>query len=291
MEETRPAVRRVSKTLSQTLRRSVASLAPTRNSKLVSSAPADTSTLAARRRSYRQSVSGAQVAPVNRDAVCPEASAPLHDDSTGTSAAPNSVTDGVSGELPGLAGLQLAAPQRAACPMSTSVSTSPPSKQRQSTSVTICQWLIAHPAFGQGVIALIIVNTALLAAEHEDQPQSLTNLNAIALPALSLVFLCEVAVRMTAYGIVAYFFEPFNLFDLMVVLLSMLDLFTSTAGLSVLRSLRLLRVLAAMRFSPTMRRQLSIMVKTLDSVATFSVLVLIFIFMGAVLGMHLFGDR
>ena len=49
-------------------------------------------------------------------------------------------------------------------------------------------------------------------------------------------------------------------------------------GLSVLRTFRLLRVLKLVRFLPALRRQLVVLVKTMDNVATFCMLLMLFIF-------------
>ena len=63
------------------------------------------------------------------------------------------------------------------------------------------------------------------------------------------------------------------------------------SGISVLRTFRLLRIFKAFRFIATLRRQVIVMLKTLDSVATFCCLLLLFIFIFSTLGMHLFGCR
>ena len=50
------------------------------------------------------------------------------------------------------------------------------------------------------------------------------------------------------------------------------------SGLSVLRTFRLLRILKVVRFLPSLRRQLIIMLKTMDNVAVFFGLLSLFIF-------------
>lgn len=52
----------------------------------------------------------------------------------------------------------------------------------------------------------------------------------------------------------------------------------SNGGLSVLRTFRLLRVLKLVRFMPALRRQLVVLMKTMDNVATFCMLLMLFIF-------------
>lgn len=50
------------------------------------------------------------------------------------------------------------------------------------------------------------------------------------------------------------------------------------SGLSVLRTFRLLRILKLVRFMPALKYQLVVMLKTMDSVATFCALLILFIF-------------
>ena len=51
-----------------------------------------------------------------------------------------------------------------------------------------------------------------------------------------------------------------------------------TGGLSVLRTFRLLRILKIVRFMPALQVQLAVMLKTMDNVATFFSLLVLFIF-------------
>jgi voltage-dependent calcium channel T type alpha-1G len=50
------------------------------------------------------------------------------------------------------------------------------------------------------------------------------------------------------------------------------------SGLSVLRTFRLLRILKLVRFMPNLRRQLFVMLRTMDNVAVFFALLVLFIF-------------
>lgn len=51
-----------------------------------------------------------------------------------------------------------------------------------------------------------------------------------------------------------------------------------SSGLSVLRTFRLLRILKLVRFMPQLRRQLFVMLRTMDNVAIFFSLLILFIF-------------
>lgn len=53
---------------------------------------------------------------------------------------------------------------------------------------------------------------------------------------------------------------------------------SGSSGLSVLRTFRLLRILKLVRFLPNLRRQLFVMLRTMDNVAVFFSLLVLFIF-------------
>jgi len=66
------------------------------------------------------------------------------------------------------------------------------------------------------------------------------------------------------------------IFDCVTSLVELLQ--GGTGGLSVLRTFRLLRILKLVRFLPALRYQLFVMLKTMDNVATFFALLVLFIF-------------
>jgi hypothetical protein len=95
--------------------------------------------------------------------------------------------------------------------------------------------------------------------------------------------------KITAFGVFGYIRDGYNLFDGCIVLKSMYEVLavtpdeikgqtTSGQSISVLRTFRLLRILKLIRFMPALRRQLMIMLKTMDNVATFFSLLILFIF-------------
>ena len=63
------------------------------------------------------------------------------------------------------------------------------------------------------------------------------------------------------------------------------------SSISVLRSFRLLRIFKLVRFLPALRRQLLVMIHTMDNVMTFLALLILFIFTASILGMNLFGGK
>ena len=96
----------------------------------------------------------------------------------------------------------------------------------------------------------------------------------------------NISIPVTAYGIFRYISDGFNVFDGVIVILSSFEIYTGLvhgiaaegSGLSVLRTFRLLRILKLVRFLPNLRRQLVVMLRTMDNVAVFFGLLMLFIF-------------
>ena len=96
----------------------------------------------------------------------------------------------------------------------------------------------------------------------------------------------EMLLKLIAYGCVGYISNGFDVFDGTIVVLSGVELIQGFieghthggGGLSVLRTFRLLRILKLVRFLPNLRRQLVVMLKTMDNVAVFCALLVLFIF-------------
>ncbi|CAF4869841.1 unnamed protein product, partial [Rotaria sp. Silwood1] len=151
---------------------------------------------------------------------------------------------------------------------------------------------VASKYFDRIIFSAIIMNTFSMSVEYHGQPQLLTNILEYSNTFFIILFTIEMLFKIIAKGCLKYIKNPFNLFDGGIVLISLIELYgAKNSGLSVLRTFRLLRVLKLVRFMPTLRRQLVVMVKTLDSVAAFLLLLILFIFIFSVLGMHLFGGK
>lgn len=116
--------------------------------------------------------------------------------------------------------------------------------------------------------------------EYHNQPEELTHAVEISNILFTFIFACEMVMKILGEGCYAYLRDGFNAFDGVVVIVSLMELFADKegSGLSVLRTFRLLRILKLVRFMPALKRQLMIMLKTLDNVAIFFALLVLFIF-------------
>ncbi|XP_045075163.1 voltage-dependent T-type calcium channel subunit alpha-1H-like [Coregonus clupeaformis] len=128
--------------------------------------------------------------------------------------------------------------------------------------------------------------------EYHQQPVELTDILEISNIVFTCMFLLEMMFKLLAFGLFGYIKNPYNIFDSVIVIISVWEIVgQADGGLSVLRTFRLLRVLKLVRFLPALRRQLVVLMKTMDNVATFCTLLMLFIFTFSILGMHLFGCK
>ncbi|XP_032125359.1 voltage-dependent T-type calcium channel subunit alpha-1H isoform X4 [Sapajus apella] len=146
--------------------------------------------------------------------------------------------------------------------------------------------------FSRGIMTAILVNTLSMGVEYHEQPEELTNALEISNIVFTSMFALEMLLKLLACGPLGYIRSPYNIFDGVIVVISVWEIVgQADGGLSVLRTFRLLRVLKLVRFLPALRRQLVVLVKTMDNVATFCTLLMLFIFIFSILGMHLFGCK
>ncbi|XP_054036202.1 voltage-dependent T-type calcium channel subunit alpha-1H [Dryobates pubescens] len=152
--------------------------------------------------------------------------------------------------------------------------------------------IVESKYFNRGIMIAILVNTLSMGIEYHEQPDELTNALEISNIVFTSMFALEMLLKLLAFGLFGYIKNPYNIFDGIIVVISVWEIIgQSDGGLSVLRTFRLLRVLKLVRFMPALRRQLVVLMKTMDNVATFCMLLMLFIFIFSILGMHLFGCK
>ncbi|KAF5282496.1 hypothetical protein FQR65_LT14266 [Abscondita terminalis] len=158
--------------------------------------------------------------------------------------------------------------------------------------------LVEHKYFQQGILLAILINTLSMGIEYHQQPEELTAIVETSNIVFSAIFAVEMLLKVIADGLFGYISNGFNVFDGVIVILSAVELcqkyfgdFHGDSGLSVLRTFRLLRILKLVRFMPNLRRQLFVMLRTMDNVAIFFSLLILFIFIFSILGMYLFGGK
>ena len=150
--------------------------------------------------------------------------------------------------------------------------------------------------FANSVTLLIVINTFVLALDmypaSPDYVLALDWMNDI----LSWIFALEMVVKISLLGFARYRADTFNLFDAFVVVMSFAEYMPGTdklggSAFTVLRSFRLFRIFKLARKWTAMHRLLALIYSTLIEVSYFLLLVILFIFIYAMIGVQFFANR
>uniref|UniRef100_A0A4W3JYG5 Sodium channel protein n=1 Tax=Callorhinchus milii TaxID=7868 RepID=A0A4W3JYG5_CALMI len=148
---------------------------------------------------------------------------------------------------------------------------------------------VSHSLF-EGVITIcILINTLLLSIDYYKAPYSnaLEKGNTV----LSIIFVIEAILKITALNPLPYVQNGWNAFDFIIVLLSCLEWALSTINiptlkLSMIRSLRMLRVFKLAKNWRTLNILITIIFKSMREMGNLTVIVIIVIYIFTVIGMH-----
>jgi voltage-gated sodium channel len=147
--------------------------------------------------------------------------------------------------------------------------------------------LVENPRFQNVVMLVIIINGIVLGLETSDRAMDLAGPVLLSIDSFCLgFFVAELLLKI--YVLRGRFLKDgWNIFDFIVVGISLVP---QQAGLSVLRSLRVLRVLRMISILPTMRKVVGAMIHALPGVGSVAGIVLILFYVGAVISTKLFGE-
>ena len=150
--------------------------------------------------------------------------------------------------------------------------------------------IVLNPRFTWIIMALIFLNTIVLMTRFADQPESLTKLQHASNYVFTFIFLAESLAKVLTLSRKEFIGDRFNIFDLIIVIVSLLDLFviSGTVGASSFRSFRLMRFL---RQFPELYKFTKTLERSLVGASVLTVLLLLVIFIYALLGMQFFGGH
>ncbi|KAH0999393.1 hypothetical protein HUJ04_005968 [Dendroctonus ponderosae] len=148
--------------------------------------------------------------------------------------------------------------------------------------------IVKDPLFELAITVCIVLNTMFLAMEHHGMSESLLRALDIGNKVFTSIFTFECCLKIMALS-KDFFNCGWNVFDLIIVSASLLDLiFELVDGLSVIRGLRLLRVLKLAQSWITMKVLLSIIISSIGALGNLTFVLVIVIYIFAVIGMQLF---
>ena len=146
---------------------------------------------------------------------------------------------------------------------------------------------INHRFIQNGIVALIILNAALLGMETSASIVAAFGHELVLIDHFILgVFIIEIVLLITIKG-VGFFKDPWCVFDFLVVGIALVP---ATESLSILRALRVLRVLRLINKIESMRKVVTGLLNSLPSLASVAGLTLIIFYVSLVVATNLFGN-
>ena len=150
------------------------------------------------------------------------------------------------------------------------------------------QW-VEKRAVQRTIIAVILLNAVILGLEtvpavNEPHGGLLLKLDRLCLA----IFVVELSLAIVAMGPSRFFRDPWRVFDFIVVSIALVP---ATGAFTILRSLRVLRVLRLASASPRMRVVVSALLAAIPGLSSIIALLLLLFYVAAVMSTKLFGPN
>jgi len=137
------------------------------------------------------------------------------------------------------------------------------------------------------ILGVILFNAVILGMETSDPIMDRAGGLITMLDTLCLsVFVTEIIAKLYARGIIGFFRRGWNVFDFVIIGISLVPV---TQGLSVLRALRILRLLRVVSVAPSLRRVVEGLVNALPGMGSVFLLMGMLFYIGSVMATKLFG--
>ncbi len=156
---------------------------------------------------------------------------------------------------------------------------------------------ITNPYFTTASLLAIIINTMVMAMYKKDMTTAEASLQEYSNIFFTVLFSIEMVIKLWCLGGPKnYSKDPFNVFDTILVIISLIDLYIANYGggsidlsaLKVLRSIRMVRIFKLAKRSENLLTLFQAIKETLKDVAYFMLLLIICIFIFALVGMEWF---
>ncbi|XP_073739126.1 sodium channel protein type 9 subunit alpha isoform X3 [Callorhinus ursinus] len=153
-------------------------------------------------------------------------------------------------------------------------------------------FIVMDPFVDLAITICIVLNTMFMAMEHHPMTDEFKNVLTVGNLVFTGIFAAEMVLKLIAMDPYEYFQIGWNIFDSLIVTLSLVELFLADVeGLSVLRSFRLLRVFKLAKSWPTLNMLIKIIGNSVGALGNLTLVLAIIVFIFAVVGMQLFGKN
>ncbi|XP_043298246.1 sodium channel protein type 5 subunit alpha isoform X5 [Cervus canadensis] len=154
------------------------------------------------------------------------------------------------------------------------------------------KFMVMDPFADLAITMCIVLNTLFMALEHYNMTTEFEEMLQVGNLVFTGIFTAEMTFKIIALDPYYYFQQGWNIFDSIIVILSLMELGLSRMGnLSVLRSFRLLRVFKLAKSWPTLNTLIKIIGNSVGALGNLTLVLAIIVFIFAVVGMQLFGKN
>ena len=150
------------------------------------------------------------------------------------------------------------------------------------------------------ILAVILLNTIILSCDHYGIGNTFQTILDAGNFITTTIFFVDMILLNIAHGVDKYWSTPSSLFDGIIAVSSIFELIlarmseggvSGTSAMSVFRSLRLVRLLKMVKQWKSLHSLLATMAQSASDVKSFGLLLVLFVFIYALIGMQLFANR
>ncbi|XP_023587979.1 sodium channel protein type 10 subunit alpha isoform X1 [Trichechus manatus latirostris] len=151
--------------------------------------------------------------------------------------------------------------------------------------------IVTDPFAELAITLCIVVNTVFMAMEHHGMSSAFESMLQIGNIVFTIFFTAEMIFKIIAFDPYYYFQKRWNIFDCIIVTVSLMELSTVKKGsLSVLRTFRLLRVFKLAKSWPTLNTLIKIIGNSVGALGNLTIILAIIVFVFALVGKQLLGE-
>lgn len=160
--------------------------------------------------------------------------------------------------------------------------------------------LVQRKAYKNAILCAIIFNTIVLSSDHYGISPGFQAFLDTANFVTTVIFIVDMVLHCTAFGLKKYWSSPSTSFDGIVALVSMAEIVavrvyqsgtSKTSSISAFRSLRILRLFKMVKQWTSINRLLATIARAASEIRSFAILLVLVIVIYALVGMQLFANR
>uniref|UniRef100_A0A8D2NCM8 Voltage-dependent L-type calcium channel subunit alpha n=1 Tax=Zonotrichia albicollis TaxID=44394 RepID=A0A8D2NCM8_ZONAL len=166
-------------------------------------------------------------------------------------------------------------------------------------------YVVTSSYFEYLMFFLIMLNTICLGMQHYNQSEEMNHVSDILNVAFTILFTLEMILKLMAFKVKGYFGDPWNVFDFLIVIGSIIDVILSEIDVSVqgqgdpddngrvsitfFRLFRVMRLVKLLSRGEGVRTLLWTFIKSFQALPYVALLIVMLFFIYAVIGMQMFG--